>query len=952
MNITQTLMYHNYNLGPVARDISILQSNLSAHSENLNIGHVNAQSLNPSVSNTKLEEFKNIFMHSSLDIIGISESWYKSDIYSQSLTLPGYNLVRNDRPDEDRAGGVCLYLSDKLRYKTVFRSERYKVCESLFVEVFGNGVSAVVGVVYLPNGDIDTFEDLHGDLFDRFSNIIIMGDFNCNLFNISMSARVRSISSRCGLTCLHNCLPTHLCLRYNSTSLIDYFMLSQPSLVACKGQILFPFFSSHHSLIYISVIFSPKMNENSIELKDYNRINYDQFGQYVDQFDTSPIYSTNDVDMQLATLNDLVNDLHSFVPTFKTKPNTNDISWINSSEIILARSLRDTAYRTYLRDSTADNWRSFCKLRNKAKSIIRRVRRNYGKSLFSNVDNSQMWHNVRRLGCVGRESAELNEVDVESIATGFLNNLNPNNLGNYNFENFIDGANSFSFNIITEYDIFLAINSIKSNASGHDMIPIKFLKIIFPLISLLLCHLINTMFTVSKFPGVWKLGRVVPIAKNNNYNVDNLRPISILPAMSKIVENIMKLQILAYCDRYSLLHPNQYAFRRNHNTTSLLISLTDSIRQELDKHENCIMVSLDLTKAFDRINHNVLIKKLHENFNFSKSACQLIYSYLSDRSQYVSLEGLSSSVGAVTSGVPQGSVLGPILFLAYLNDCISLMDNTFCKSYVFADDIFLLYRFDSKTDNISEIRINNHLNSILNWMHLNYLEINSSKTKAMYFHLPTQHIVYPRVCINNQLISYVDSLKCLGIIIDSSLNFENHINSLSNQVSFILRRLYALKAYTPKYVRYRLAHALLMSKINYCLEVFTGTLSGNINYLERMVRRVIRYVFNIRLRDHDRVSELVPEFLGCKFHDYLNLRLLLYFFKIMKLGQPKILVDDFSFIPSTRNVQIEIPRIHLSILERSFKIRVCRIWNNLPSALRLFSYSYLSYKRKLLDWFD
>ena len=144
-----------------------------------------------------------------------------------------------------------------------------------------------------------------------------------------------------------------------------------------------------------------------------------------------------------------------------------------------------------------------------------------------------------------------------------------------------------------------------------------------------------------------------------------------------------------------LFYCNQFAFRRNHSTSSLLISVTDIVRKQLNKHENCILVSLDLTKAFDRVNHNILISKLRNNFRFSRSACQLIYSYLKDRSQNVSLNELSYSVGTVTSGIPQGSVLGHILFIAYLNDCIPLMDNNFCKSFVFVDDIFLLYKYNS-----------------------------------------------------------------------------------------------------------------------------------------------------------------------------------------------------------------------------------------------------------------
>lgn len=201
-------MIHNYNLGPIASNNCLLKNNLSSFSENLNIGHINAQSLSPSNSNVKLEEFKNTFFDSGLDIIGVSETWFKSDMYSSSLTMPNYNLVRNDRPSDvnrygnvhpRRAGGVCLYISSKLRYRVVYHGMQYGVCESLFVEVFGRGTSVIVGVVYLPTGCVDAFEDLHSNLFDRYSNIVVMGDFNYNLFDTIKSSHFRSLAFRCGL---------------------------------------------------------------------------------------------------------------------------------------------------------------------------------------------------------------------------------------------------------------------------------------------------------------------------------------------------------------------------------------------------------------------------------------------------------------------------------------------------------------------------------------------------------------------------------------------------------------------------------------------------------------------------------------------------------------------------------------------------------------------------------
>lgn len=954
-------MTHNYNLGSIASDNCILKNCLSSSSENLNIGHINAQSLCPSNSNAKLEEFKATFFDSGLDIIGVSETWYKPDMFSQSLALPGYNLIRNDRPGNSsqningqpkRAGGVCLYISNQLRYKIVFRGKEYGVCESLFVEIFGNGASMIVGVVYLPSGCVDIFESLHVDLFDRFSNIVVMGDFNFNLFDPVKSNYFRSLVSRCGLSCVHNCLPTHLHLPNNTTSLLDYFLLSKPTWLDHKGQLQFPFFSSHHSFIFVSIKFSPQLHPNSIEYKDYNRLNIDDLCQQFNQFPISPIFYTNDVDLQLSTLNGIVESLHDCVPTSRSRSNSDDYKWMNSRKIIQGRKERDLAYGVYLANHTAENWRLYCRLRNKAKSIIRKSRHKYGNKLFSKSNNSQTWIKLRNLGCVGRENPILNTSDIESIAENFLNNLTPDDHDLFNFQDFIENPDSFSFTPITQHDLLFAVNSIKSNATGYDNIPIKFIKIIFPLISPLILHLINTVFTTSKFPAAWKLGRVVPISKNGCYDIDNLRPISILPAMSKILENLMKVQILSHCDSFSLLHPHQYAFRKNHNTTSLLLSLTDSIRQRLDIRENCTLISLDLTKAFDRINHTVLIKKLHDKFKFSKSACKLVYSYLLGRTQYVSVNGFNSSVGTVTSGVPQGSVLGPILFLTYLNDCIPLMKTNYCQPYVFADDILLLYTGNSGQTGNFETYVNSHLNSIANWTRLNCFQINSIKTKAVYFHSRDRSIVYPKIVINDQEIEFVDSLKCLGVTLDSYLNFDNHINSVSNKVCLTLRRLYSLRAYTPRHLRNRLAHSLLMSQLNYGIEVFSGTWSYNVDKIERIVRRIVRYVFNVRTREHSRVTELTPEFLGCTFHDYLNQRILLHFYKIMKLGKPEVLVNAFSFINSTRNIQIDVPLVHLSVFEHSFFVRIYRIWNHLPNSLKLFSYSYSTYKKKIVDYFN
>ncbi|XP_075163384.1 uncharacterized protein LOC142236018 [Haematobia irritans] len=604
-------MTHNYNLGPIASDNSVLKNFSSSFSGNLNIGHVNAQSLSPSNSNAKIEEFKNTFFDSGLDIIGISETWFKPDIFSSSLNMQNYNLVRNDRPDNisgnlhpRRGGGVCLYVSKKLRYRIVYRGKQFGSCESLFIEVFGNNASVIVGIVYLPTGRIDIFEDMHNCLFDRFTNTIVMGDFNVNLFDPTKSSNFRAMTSRYGLECVHNSLPTHLHIHNNSTSLLDLFLVSQPSLIAHKAQLQFPFFCSYHSFIYCSFKFSPTSHETYIEYKDYNRIHFDVLLNYFNQLQISSIFNTNDVDLQLSVLNCVIDDLHSLIPLSRKKANTDDCGWINDRSIKIARRERDVAYGEYLRDRSEGNWKIYCRLRNRAKATIRKARSRHGRAIFGGTDNSLIWKRARELGFVGRDIPDMNADEIESIATTFLDNLVPSNdSSNIDFDEFVENIESFSFRSVSIDELVSAVDAIKSNALGHDAIPISFIKKIFPLISPMLLHIINTIFTVSEFPSKWKIG--------------------------------------------------------------------------------------------------------------------------------------------------------------IMND--------------------------------------------------DGLMINPAKSKAMHFHTRTRNALCPRIVINNQIVDYVDSLKCLGVMLDPNLNFDVHLNYLSNRICLTLRKLYQLRAYTPRYIRKKLAHALLMS---------------------------------------------------------------------------------------------------------------------------------------------
>ncbi|XP_075162722.1 uncharacterized protein LOC142235352 [Haematobia irritans] len=687
---------------------SYFQNELVKYGNNLSFGHLNCQSIRPSCSSNKLDEIANILVDSTIDLFAISETWMKSPVSTKSVSISGYDFVRNDRPAR-RGGGVGIYISKKLRYRTIFRSDCYGECESLFIEVVCGSEVVLFGVVYLPHGNFSAFASTHETLLSSYAHIIIVGDFNRNLFNISHSSFVRSACFGLGLTVSHNSLPTHYDSAHNSCSLIDYVLLSEPDRLMHSSQAQCASIS-HHALIYGSYRAMVSRSDDVIEYRDYRLIDWDKFFDCLTSFNYESIYTTSDVDHQLSIINDLVNRLFTCVPVVRRRMCRRKDSWMRSREVILARSLMDLAHMEFRKNPTEENGRIFRIYRNRCKLVMRRAKRN---------------HNIR-------------EFDV----TEKLFHVDPN-----------------------YHRVLMKMTNSRLTAFLKRMLWWRFRELN-QMLSEYIVHIFNSIFTTSTYPAAWKLARVVPVPKSGeSSNVENFRPISILPALSKIFEYIMNDFIQHYVNGHNLI-----------------------------------------------------------------SSHQLLLSYLSGRSQYVSLGGFNSSVRPITCGVPQGSILAPLLFILFINDIANYIHHPHCIPYLYADDIHLLFIGSSISD-ISALA-NSVLVDVENWVTLNGLDVNSSKSKAMCFLTGRGVQREPEIVFGGVRISIVDEMKCLGVVLDCRLDFGTHINCIRSRIIFTLRRLYSLNTFLPRYVRERVASALLMSHIYYCLEVVSGTSNANLVRIE------------------------------------------------------------------------------------------------------------------------
>ncbi|XP_075151130.1 uncharacterized protein LOC142225241 [Haematobia irritans] len=483
------------NLGPIINVNSVTDLRLS--SNHLNIIHINAQSIAPGNNSSKIDEIRLIFSSGVFDIIGVSESWLKIDILDAAVRIDGYRIFRMDRT-AGRGGGVCCFVKTSLKAKVIYKLENYCVSEGIFLEIgTARDPPLLVGVLYLPYGNLASCEAAIGDLTSRYEHSVFVGDFNINLYEHSIG--IRDLCSRYGLSLVHNSIPTHFTYHSNRCTLIDYFIVSDARLVRTKGQFLFPCLNSNHAAIYIAYDIPKHFESDRIVIRDYSQLNLDECLAHIAVSGLERIRLTNNPDLQLQYFNDIVlTNFDRHVPS-RVISGVRNTGWMEDRHVKIAAEFRDLAYRSYMEDRSQANWNVYCRYRNRLKRTIRKCRAKFYRRLFLASSPRNMWRELRHLGYLD-DSLGAVEVDVD-LCNEFFTMAPLENSPSIAFEDYLDSSFSgFSLRTVDVDDIWSAICSIKSNAVGSDGIPLKFIRMLFPGISHHIAHIFNAIITTSTFP--------------------------------------------------------------------------------------------------------------------------------------------------------------------------------------------------------------------------------------------------------------------------------------------------------------------------------------------------------------------------------------------------------------------------------------------------------------------
>lgn len=928
----------------------------------MKISHINVRSLF-----AKMCDLSAIVHQREFDIVGISETWLDEGISSDVVALNGYSLFRQDRGS--RGGGVGLYVRDCFRAELVtldFALESLTEC--IWVKLVVRGFVIVVGVMYRPpnrksrNSRMESFirdiDNMLNYICPMADYVVCLGDVNVNMMNVSNP--VSECLSSYGFTQVIS-EPTRV--TYKSSTLIDPIFVNCASNLIGKCGVICTDHISDHAMPFCELVLKPfKRQSKIIEVRDFSGFDPASFLADLQANPWHRFLSELNVNKKVDMFNGFLIDTYGrHAPLRRKRVTKPKAEWLTETIRALMKT-RDIALNKFKRSGSNHDQLTYRSLRNRVLSEIRKSKKSF---LFeaSHGGCKKSWDALRSLYVHRRPHRLLPDTlsDPDEINNffakfnGSVNDAICSERIEFYQKNQFPNSSIFEFRIVDMNALLVVLGGIKSRSFGCDGISLAMLGHARPFIDSMILHLINSCILCNSFPMQWKEAIGVPLPKVINPTAHSeLRIISILPVVSKILERILYDQIYEYVVNCDLLPAYQNGFRKYFSTATALASVTDDVFSGLDKGSVVLLLLLDFSKAFDTINHNLMCAKA-SYFGFSCAAVTMIRSFLSLRTQRIRAGGRLSDSTQVCAGVPQGSILGPLLFIIYTSDLLSGLK--YCKPVTYADDTELIYCCPVEDIHLASSRVNDDLKVLLSCATAHNLSINASKSRLLVYSKKRCRASISSMLdiqVDGVRINVVNSARNLGLMLDDELCFSQHVMELVRSAHYRLKALYSARRLLTFNMRRNLVESLVLSRFNYCDVVFGPCLNSFFRRRIQLVQNYCcRFVFGLRMFDH--ISHKINELGWLRMENRVKLHLACFVFKIQNTPSSTVLKDKL--VPRSvahdrvvRNRgELTVPLHRTARFQKCFSYIAVKVSNQFQSGLHLVNfYQYRSYVRGLL----
>ena len=914
--------------------------------------HVNARSLGKKLDLLEAES-------ENFDIITLSETWLSKKDDNNDLRLTNFHSpVRQDRAD-DPHGGVANNLHCKPRPDLHVNN-----LEAVWVETKLNQENLLVGSFYRPPNAKTEYWDLISESIQKVNNTmtkyIILGDFNTDFFD-NPSKHLLNILN---MYQLHQLINSPTRITETTSSCLDLIITQSPRIV--KYTDILPSFCSDHS-VPCAVLQQPKHHSHRFKrtIYNYEKLDKNKFCSLLQGQNWEDIFETRSSDESACMFTQVFMDsAQECMPVKTVRVRTDDAPWM-TNEIRLLIKQRGKMHKKAKRSNLKADWDNFRTFRNNVISKVRKRKLDYFDELTEKISNQERFGSkdwwklvksiLRKKGIGPEEIPPLCKNGTVIYANKEkADTLNEFFIEQATLENEDDPLPQVTFldceiNDIklTEFEVKEIINNLNTKkATGPDLIHNRLLIAANDVTSVHLTRFFNRCLNESVFPSIWKTAAVTPVLKKGDATLcNNYRPISLLSCVGKALERCVHRHIYRFLMLNNIITPSQSGFLPGESTTSQLLCIYENLCSNFDKRITTQSVYFDISKAFDRVWHRGLLLKL-ESIGVRGKLLKWFQNYLTDRTQAVVIKGEKSSEKKIPAGVPQGSVLGPLLFLIFINDIGHSIESII---KLFADDTSMSLGL-TNPDTRAEI-LTCDLVKISDWAKLWKVKFNEEKTELVNIKCDTKPI--HQLTFGNVVLEDKPHHKHLGITLQNNCKWDEHISNISSKVNMLINCLRHFKYKLGRKALEIMYKSFILPLFDYADIIWDNCTNTQSNMLENLHLEAIRIITgSVRGTSH---QKLYNESGFCTLKERRKRHKLIQFHKMINNTCPDYLSDLLPPLVSTTNpyhrrrpYERIIPSFRTELYRNSFFPSTTLLWNNLPVNIQESS-SLSEFKRYLTN---